>query len=89
VTTRRSLQVNFIEYVDDYIVQYTTSTEPGSSGAPVVSEHFTVVAIHHAGGMISEPATKRHYLRNEGIRIAAILEDLRQNAPVIYHRIGN
>jgi hypothetical protein len=83
-----SLQNNFVEYVDEHVVQYTTSTEPGSSGSPVLNDDLEVVAIHHAGGNLSEPATKRRYLRNEGIRMSAILNDLRQNAPEIYQRIA-
>src|SRR5579883_1035595 len=81
-----SLQNNFVEYVDEFVVQYTTSTEPGSSGSPVINESFEIVAIHHAGGNLSEPATKRRYLRNEGIRASAILNDLKKNAPKIYQR---
>jgi hypothetical protein len=38
-----------------------------------------VVALHHAGGMLIEPGTKRTYFRNEGIRMAAILNDLPPN----------
>lgn len=83
-----SLQNNFVEYADEHVVQYTTSTEPGSSGSPVLGDDFDVVAIHHAGGNLSEPATKRRYQRNEGIRMSAILNDLRQNAPEIYRRVA-
>lgn len=83
-----SLQNNFVEYVDEHVVQYTTSTEPGSSGSPVLNDAFNVVAIHHAGGNLSEPNSKRRYLRNEGIRMSAILEDLRINAPEIYQRVA-
>jgi V8-like Glu-specific endopeptidase len=79
-----SMQNNFAEYVDSYVVQYTTSTEPGSSGSPVLNDDFNVVALHHSGGSLSEPATKRRYLRNEGIRMSAIMDDLRRNAPEIY-----
>ena len=82
-----SLQNNFVEYADEHIVQYTTSTEPGSSGSPVLSDEFDVVAIHHSGGNLPEPVTKRRYLRNEGIRMSAILNDLRQNSPEIYRRL--
>lgn len=82
-----SLMNNFVEYTDENVVQYTTSTEPGSSGSPVLNDDFHVVAIHHSGGSLPEPATKRRYLRNEGIRISAILNDLRQAAPQIYERV--
>jgi V8-like Glu-specific endopeptidase len=84
-----SLQNNFVEYLDEYVVQYTTSTEPGSSGSPVLNDDFNVVAIHHSGGNLPEPSTKRRYLRNEGIRMSAILNDLRQTAPEIYKRVAN
>ncbi len=83
-----SFQNNFVEYVDNCVVQYTTSTEPGSSGAPVLNDSFQVVAIHHAGGDLTEPSTKRRYLRNEGIRASAILEDLHRKAPSIYDLIS-
>jgi V8-like Glu-specific endopeptidase len=83
-----SLQNNFVEYSDEYVVQYSTSTEPGSSGSPVLSGDLKVVAIHHAGGQLSEPATKRRYLRNEGIRMAAILNDIRRASPEIYGRVA-
>jgi V8-like Glu-specific endopeptidase len=81
------LQNNFVEYVDENVVQYTTTTEPGSSGAPVLNEALEVVAVHHAGGQLPEPTSKRRYLRNEGIRMSAILDELRVNAPEIYQRI--
>lgn len=82
------MQNNFVEYVDELVVQYTTSTEPGSSGSPVLNDACGVVAIHHSGGQLTEPATKRRYLRNEGVRMSAILDDIRRNAPAIHARLG-
>jgi V8-like Glu-specific endopeptidase len=66
-----SMQNNFVQYADEFVVQYTTSTEPGSSGSPVLNDDLEVVAIHHSGGQIAEPATQRRYLRNEGVRMSA------------------
>ncbi|NEP89029.1 MAG: trypsin-like peptidase domain-containing protein [Okeania sp. SIO2C2] len=71
-----SLQNNFVQYVDKNIVQYITSTMPGSSGSPVFNNNWEVVALHHAGGNIPEPATGKKYYRNEGIWIGSILRDL-------------
>ena len=39
------MQNNFVAYADANIVQYATSTLPGSSGSPVFDDEFKVVAI--------------------------------------------
>ena len=83
-----SMQNNFVAYADSRVVQYTTSTLPGSSGSPVFNENFEVVAIHHSGGMLLEPGTDRYYLRNEGISMIAVLDDLKANAPAIEGRLA-
>jgi V8-like Glu-specific endopeptidase len=67
-----ALQNNLVEYIDNDVLQYVTSTLPGSSGAPVFDDAWHVVAIHHAGGMLIEPASGATYYRNEGIRVRAI-----------------
>jgi V8-like Glu-specific endopeptidase len=67
---------NFVEYVDECVIQYITQTEPGSSGSPVFNDHWELVALHHAGGNLLEPATQRMYYRNEGILIRTIVESL-------------
>ena len=83
-----SMQNNFVAYADSRVVQYTTSTLPGSSGSPVFNEDFEVVAIHHSGGMLLEPGTDRYYLRNEGMSMIAVLDDLKANAPAIEGRLA-
>ncbi|MEG4584713.1 trypsin-like peptidase domain-containing protein [Microcoleus sp. MOSTC5] len=71
-----SLQNNFVQYVGGNIIQYITSTLNGSSGSPVFSDGWEVLALHHAGGNIPEPATQQRYFRNEGILVTSILADL-------------
>ena len=71
-----SFQNNFVEYADSTRLQYSTSTLNGSSGSPVFNDQWEAVALHRAGGMLVEPGTKQSYFRNEGITIAAILNDL-------------
>ena len=72
-----SLQNNFVEYVGGNVIQYVTSTLPGSSGSPVFNDGWEVVALHHAGSKrLREPTTQRAYFRNEGILISKILPDL-------------
>lgn len=82
-----AMQNNFVAYADAREVQYTTSTLPGSSGAPVFQDNFTVVAIHHSGGMLLEPGTRTYYLRNAGTSMIAVLDDLKTHAPAIHARL--
>jgi V8-like Glu-specific endopeptidase len=81
-----SMQNNFVAFANKQVVQYTTTTMPGSSGSPVFNEDFDVVAIHHSGGLLKEPGSEQKYLRNEGITMAAVLADLQQGAAEIYER---
>lgn len=71
-----SFQNNLVEYVDENVIQYITSTLPGSSGSPVFNDGWEIVAIHHAGGKIQEPNTQRVFFRNEGILLKAILQQI-------------
>jgi V8-like Glu-specific endopeptidase len=71
-----SIHNNLVEYVGGNVLQYVTSTNPGSSGSPVFDDLWQVVGLHHAGGNIPEPTTGRFYNRNQGILINKILQDL-------------
>jgi V8-like Glu-specific endopeptidase len=71
-----SMQNNFVQYADPRRVQYVTSTLPGSSGAPVFSDDWAVVALHHAGGWLREGDAGPYHFRNEGIAIGAIIDAL-------------
>jgi len=82
-----SMQNNFVTYADKKVVQYTTSTLPGSSGSPVFNNHFEVVAIHCKGGVLSEPGTNKYYLCNSGTSMVAILNDMRIHQPLIYKQV--
>lgn len=82
-----SIQNNFVAYADKEVLQYTTSTEPGSSGSPIFDDDFQVVGIHHSGGMLPEPGTQKRYLRNAGTSAIALLNDLKNNVPEIYTRL--
>lgn len=68
---------NYVRYADQQIIQYLTDTLNGSSGAPVFDHQWQIVAIHHAGGYIRDPNSKRTVFRNEGIHINQILSGLR------------
>jgi V8-like Glu-specific endopeptidase len=71
-----SITDNETVYVSDLICQYLTDTLPGSSGAPVFNDRWQLVALHHAGGWLHQPGDPAAHLRNEGVRIGAIIADL-------------
>lgn len=71
-----TLHHNQVVYRDGEVMQYLTSTLPGSSGSPVLDERWQVVALHHSGGNLREPTTGRVFYRNEGIIVSSILAAL-------------
>jgi hypothetical protein len=71
-----ALYHNIVTYADDRRVQYLTDTLPGSSGSPVFDSLWRLVALHHSGGWLSEPGTKKVLFRNEGIAAKALLSGL-------------
>lgn len=69
----------------EHFIHYSTDTEPGSSGAPVLNDQWQVVALHHK----AVPAPKQPekdakknakpvWIANEGVRISAIFGLLEQ-----------
>ena len=60
-------------------IHYTTDTEPGSSGSPVINDQWQVIAIHHKA--IRKPSSdgdedRPVWLANEGVRVSAIFRML-------------
>ncbi|MDQ3015170.1 MAG: serine protease [Bacteroidota bacterium] len=72
-----ALHHNYVRYADENVVQYLTDTLPGSSGSPVFDDQWHLIALHHSGGNIREPGTKRIAFRNEGIHINKVIEGLK------------
>jgi V8-like Glu-specific endopeptidase len=70
-----SLQNNKIQYADSEIIDYTTTTLPGSSGAPVFDDRFHVVGLHRQGVQNSEFV----YYRNRGTSMCAIIRWLTEH----------
>ena len=78
-----ALTANDVLSIWDKYVFYKTDTEPGSSGSPVFNQSWQVVALHHAGKLMSEGGMEINAKgdkasANRGILIAIILEDIRQ-----------
>ncbi len=67
---------NIIAYADQTRVQYLTDTLPGSSGSPVFNSEWQLIALHHSGGSLIEPGSKKPVYRNEGVNINCILKGL-------------
>ena len=67
-----ALHDNNVTYVYDKAIRYTTDTEGGSSGSPVFNNQWQLCALHHAGWKNDDGSAS-----NEGVRISAILEYLR------------
>jgi hypothetical protein len=83
-----SMHQNRVTYADQRVVQYVTSTEPGSSGCPVFDNAtFEVVAMHNKGGHLPVPGKHGSYLRNEGSSARAILERLKELDPDAYRQL--
>jgi hypothetical protein len=82
-TPQFSLQDNLLIDYDDTLVHYRSPTEPGSSGSPVFDSTWSLIAVHHAGGL---ETPKLHgeggtYPANEGISVAAIEAKLLERPP--------
>src|SRR6266567_832466 len=70
------LRYNIITYVADNYIQYHTEISPVSSGSPVFDDEWNLIALHHAGGSLTEPGTKKLVYSKEGFNINCILRDL-------------
>jgi hypothetical protein len=64
-------------------VHYTAPTEPGSSGSPVFTTQWQLMALHHAGSnkMRNPKDPSTTYQANEGITIEAIRKEFAANPP--------
>jgi hypothetical protein len=83
-----SMRNNLVEYADARVLQYTTSTLKGSSGAPVLDEGLRVVGVHHRGSEnLVEPVSGARFARNQGSTAPAILERLAADAPELRDRL--
>ncbi|WP_059051337.1 trypsin-like serine peptidase [Paenibacillus senegalimassiliensis] len=68
------LNDNYVQNTFENKVQYTTDTEPGSSGSPVFDSNWRLVALHHASNIIQKPDGTYDFC-NEGILINHVLLD--------------
>lgn len=82
-----SLHNNFVVFADERNLQYITTAEAGSSGAPLFKDgDFKVIGIHHSSFQPAEAGADLSYRRNEGTSLIAILKEL-ERVPEIYARL--
>ena len=81
---------NNLVYRADYpTIQYFTDTEGGSSGSPVCTDDWRVVALHRAWAPVHNVQFqgKTTGWVNEGTQVAAILAHLQQHYSALYAEI--
>ncbi|GMQ86673.1 MAG: hypothetical protein BMS9Abin07_2261 [Acidimicrobiia bacterium] len=71
-----ALQSNTVTNIFTNHVRYSTDTEPGSSGSPVLNNSWDLVALHHAAG--SQDGSG-NWQDNQGVRVDKIVADLRSS----------
>jgi len=79
-----AIRNNLLTARTDTRLLYETDTDFGSSGAPVFNDQWDVVALHHYGAPSAPPQSAGGQPPpssvNEGIRISAIFNDLKDRA---------
>lgn len=71
-----ALQSNTVTNIFNNHVRYSTDTEPGSSGSPVLNNAWDLVALHHAAG---SQDSSGNWQDNQGVRVDKIVADLRSS----------
>ncbi|GJE62436.1 trypsin-like peptidase domain-containing protein [Methylobacterium trifolii] len=79
-----SLTANEVVNIFDHRLHYMTATMPGSSGAPVFADDWSVIAIHRAGGKLVKNARGDRLFANEGILAGSIAAE-----PIFASLIGS
>ncbi|WP_371614350.1 trypsin-like peptidase domain-containing protein [Streptomyces sp. NBC_00454] len=87
---RIALRNNLAFEADDMDVRYFTDTRGGSSGSPVLTDDWTVVALHRGTRRVSDVSFqgKSTAFVNVGTQLSAIMRHLREHNPQIHDEIA-
>ncbi|MEM9298838.1 MAG: serine protease [Bacteroidota bacterium] len=67
---------NQLKAIKPTFIQYLTDTDYGSSGSPVLDDHFNVIAIHSK--RVRDSKSKRGWYRNQGYRTSRIYKKIKK-----------
>ncbi|MEV5973416.1 trypsin-like peptidase domain-containing protein [Streptomyces sp. NPDC051921] len=86
---RVALRNNLVYQADDENLAYFTDTQGGSSGSPVFTDRWTVVALHRGARRVTgvEYQGRSTAVVNVGTQMSRILAHLRENRPELYAEI--
>ena len=71
-----AITANQVVNTYDYRLQYTTDTQPGSSGSPVFNDDWKVIALHHAGGNLIVNERRDRMSPMKGSLVSSILQKI-------------
>ncbi|WP_055599764.1 trypsin-like peptidase domain-containing protein [Streptomyces aureus] len=86
---RIGLRNNLVYEADDRDLRYFTDTRAGSSGSPVLTDDWTVVALHRGARRVEDVSFqgKNTAFVNVGTQVSSVLRHLRQNSPEVHAEI--
>ncbi len=81
--------MNVLKNNDFEYIQYSTHTEAGSSGSPVFTDDWKVIAIHHKWVEVEKHPYRDEIIiyHNQGVFIDCILNDIAKNNPDAHNEI--
>ncbi|MEM9461004.1 MAG: serine protease [Myxococcota bacterium] len=74
---------------NDHVIQYRTSTEPGSSGCALLDEHWNVIGIHTSGGHLPHARTGKLVRTNQGVRMDQVWPRIQHEVRRSWRAFGN
>ncbi|MFD3540583.1 trypsin-like peptidase domain-containing protein [Streptomyces sp. NPDC058662] len=86
---RIALRNNLVFEADDRDVRYFTDTRGGSSGSPVLTDDWTVVALHRGTRRVSDVSFqgRSSAFVNVGTQLSAVMGHLREHSPRTHEEI--